>query len=70
VEEFANRIDAGTVDLTDIPFDVLDSADGPELAASATRFLRQIDHPSSSIGGDYSGSSGWASNMNRRDDTT
>lgn len=56
MEEFANRIDAGMVDLTDIPFDVLDSADGPELTSSATRFLRQIDRPSSSIGGEYNGS--------------
>ncbi|WP_158102724.1 hypothetical protein [Lentzea kentuckyensis] len=51
MDEFAKRIDADLVDLNGIPFDALDSVDGPELTSSESRFLRQIDHPSSSIGG-------------------
>lgn len=51
MDESAIRIDSGLVDLTNVPLDVLDAFDDESLAASADRFLRQVDHASSSMGG-------------------
>ena len=51
VDESAIRIDSGLVDLTDVPLEVLDAFDDEALATSTARFLRQVDQPSSSVGG-------------------
>ena len=51
MDESAIRIDSGLVDLTKVPLDVLDALDDEVLAPSAARFLRQVDRPSSSVGG-------------------
>ncbi|GAA1275360.1 hypothetical protein [Saccharothrix xinjiangensis] len=56
VDESTIRIDSGLVDLTNVPLDALEAFDDEALAASAERFLRQVDHASSSVGGDYNGS--------------
>jgi hypothetical protein len=51
VDESDARTDVGLVDLTDIPLDALDSFDESVLASSEALLLRQLDHPSSSVGG-------------------
>jgi hypothetical protein len=51
VDESAFRIDSGLVDLTNVPLDVLDTFEDEVLAPSAARFLRQVDHADSSVGG-------------------
>ncbi|GAB2979227.1 hypothetical protein [Saccharothrix stipae] len=51
MDESAIRIDSGLVDLTDVPLDELDAFDAEALSSSNERFLRQLDHASSSLGG-------------------
>ncbi|ROP36535.1 hypothetical protein [Saccharothrix texasensis] len=51
VDESAFRIDSGLVDLTNVPLDVLVAFDDEILAASADRFLAQVDHAIISVGG-------------------
>lgn len=51
MDDSAIRIDSGLVDLTNVPLDALDAFDDELLAASTDRFLSQVDHSSSSLGG-------------------
>ncbi len=51
MDESAIRIDSGLLDLTDVPLDALDAFDDRTLAPSIERFLDQIDHSHSSVGG-------------------
>lgn len=51
MDESDVRTGLGLVDLTDIPLDVLDLFDKSLLASSEALLLRQIDHPSNSVGG-------------------
>ncbi|XVS66995.1 hypothetical protein ACQPYE_13310 [Actinosynnema sp. CA-299493] len=51
MDESAFRIDSGLVDLANVPLDVLVAFDDEILAASADRFLAQVDHAIISVGG-------------------
>jgi FXSXX-COOH protein len=51
VDESAIRIDSGLLDLTDVSLGALDALDAEILSSSTDRFLRQVDHASSSVGG-------------------
>ncbi|MEU4443143.1 hypothetical protein AB0K14_12880 [Actinosynnema sp. NPDC050801] len=51
MDESPIRIDSGLLDLTDVPLDALDALDAEVLSPSTERFLRQVDHASSSVGG-------------------
>ncbi|MFD0201649.1 MULTISPECIES: hypothetical protein [Saccharothrix] len=51
MDESTIRIDSGLVDLTSVPLDALAAFENETLTASSDRFLEQVDHASTSLGG-------------------
>jgi len=51
MEQSADQVEADLIDLTGVTLDRLASLDDASLAAAVERLVREVDRPSSSIGG-------------------